>query len=156
MRIDLVCIGTRLPAWVDQAFESYASRMPPQCTLTLKAYPLAKRHKGGVLQRQIEQECGRLLKAIPGKSVVVALDVRGELWGTDELTTHLKTWLQSGRSVSMMIGGPEGLSKSCLEKADYHWSLSPLTFPHALARVIVAEQLFRAWSILSHHPYHRK
>jgi len=156
MRIHLVCLGTRLPAWVDQAFQSYASRMPPQCALTLKTYPLAKRHKGGVLPRQIEQECGRLLKAIPGNSVVVALDVRGELWGTDELTMHLKTWLQSGRSVSMMIGGPEGLSKSCLEKADYRWSLSPLTFPHALARVIVAEQLFRAWSILSHHPYHRK
>ena len=156
MRIHLLCIGTRLPAWVDQAFESYASRMPGGCTIKLKEYPLAKRHKGGVLRKQIEQEGGRLLKAIPDKSIVVALDVNGELWGTDELTTHLQAWLQSGRSVTMMIGGPEGLSKACMDRADIHWSLSPLTFPHALARVIVAEQLFRAWSILRNHPYHRK
>ena len=154
MRIQLVCIGTHLPVWVDQAFESYASRMPSQCRITLQAYPVAKRYKGD-LQKQKEQECGRLLKALPAKSILVALDVRGELWSTDRLTTHLQKWLQSGRSVSMMIGGPEGLCETCLEKADYRWSLSPLTFPHAMARVIVVEQLFRAWSILNRHPYHR-
>ncbi len=156
MRIQLVCIGTRLPIWVDLAFEFYASRMPHQCALALKAYPLAKRHKGGDLRQPIEQECAQLLKSISRDSIVVALDVRGALWDTDELTLHLKTWLQSGRSVAMLMGGPDGLSERCLNKADYHWSLSPLTFPHALARVIVAEQLFRAWSILSKHPYHRK
>jgi len=86
---------------------------------------------------------------------VIALDVLGKSWSTEQLSGQLDQWLASGQDIVLLVGGPEGLSKACLQRADQKWSLSALTFPHPLVRVILAEQLFRAWSILSNHPYHR-
>ncbi|HPY41824.1 MAG TPA: 23S rRNA (pseudouridine(1915)-N(3))-methyltransferase RlmH, partial [Thiolinea sp.] len=107
------------------------------------------------LKRICELEGEKLLAAIPAGSLVIALDVLGKPWSTEQLSSQLDQWLASGQDVALLVGGPEGLSKACLQRSDQKWSLSALTFPHPLVRIIVAEQLFRAWSILSNHPYHR-
>ncbi len=96
-----------------------------------------------------------MLAAIPKDCRVIALDVRGVEWSTEQLSAHLQDWLQDGRDVALLIGGPDGLAESCLKRAQFKWSLSKLTLPHLLARIVAAEQLYRAWSILKHHPYHR-
>ena len=96
-----------------------------------------------------------MLAAIPKGCLVIALDVKGKTWSTDELSTQLDNWMAGGQDVALLVGGPEGLATSCLEAARVRWSLSPLTLPHPLVRVVVAEQLYRAWSILRNHPYHR-
>jgi 23S rRNA (pseudouridine1915-N3)-methyltransferase len=155
MRIHLLAVGTRMPVWVKQGYLEYAGRMPKECALVLQEIPPAKRVKGVAVTQQIEQESTRLLAAIPRNSYVVALDLRGHQWSTEKLASKLSGWLQSGKTLTLMIGGPDGLSKNCLQRADYRWSLSALTFPHPLVRVMVAEQLFRAWSIIRNHPYHR-
>lgn len=155
MHIRLLAVGTRMPAWVNQGYLEYANRMPKECALELQEIPAAKRSKAAAVAQQIGQESKRLLTAIPRNSTVVALDLRGHQWSTEILALKLSEWLQSGRALTLLIGGPDGLSKGCLRRADLCWSLSALTFPHPLVRVIVAEQLFRAWSILRNHPYHR-
>jgi 23S rRNA (pseudouridine1915-N3)-methyltransferase len=96
-----------------------------------------------------------MLAAIPERSLVVALDVGGRAWDTSALAVRLQEWLQSGRDIVLLVGGPDGLSGDCLRRADLRWSLSALTLPHALVRVVLAEQLYRAWTIISGHPYHR-
>jgi len=96
-----------------------------------------------------------MLAAIPERSLVVALDVGGSAWDTPGLAARLQEWLQSGRDIVLLVGGPDGLSGDCLRRADLRWSLSALTLPHALVRVVLAEQLYRAWTIISGHPYHR-
>ncbi len=102
-----------------------------------------------------EDEAERLLKAIPKGAGVIALDGRGAGWSTEELAGHLKDWLGGGRDQVLLVGGPDGLAQTCLARADQHWSLSRLTFPHPLVRVILAEQVYRAWTLLKGHPYHR-
>ncbi len=156
MHIHLIAVGTRQPAWIDQGYDEYAARMPRECTLRLRQIPTAKRRKSVVVQQQIELEGQRILAAIRPNSLVVVLDTQGIQWSTEQLADQLGNWLQSGRELTFVIGGPDGLSARCIHRADYLWSLSPLTFPHALVRVIVAEQLYRAWCILRHHPYHRR
>lgn len=96
-----------------------------------------------------------MLAAIPAGAVVTALDPHGKEWSTAELARALRTWLQEGRDRALLVGGPDGLAPACLARADAHWSLSALTLPHGLVRVLVAEQLYRAWSMLNNHPYHR-
>lgn len=155
MRIHILAVGTRMPTWVDEAYHDYARRMPKECNLVLREISAARRTKGSSTQQQIDQEGERVLAAIPRNSIVVALDLRGCLWSTEKLASYLGCWLRSGQSLTLMIGGPDGLSESCFRRADDHWSLSPLTFPHQMVRIIVAEQLFRAWSMIHNHPYHR-
>lgn len=155
MRIHLLAVGTKMPAWVATATEDYAGRMPPHCQLVLREITPEKRTKNSDLQRIREAEGNKLLSAVPAGARVIALDVRGKSWSTETLSIQLDQWMQSGQDVALLVGGPEGLSAACLERADSRWSLSELTFPHPLVRIIVSEQLFRAWSILSNHPYHR-
>lgn len=155
MRIHLLTIGSRMPAWVNTAANEYAGRMPPQCQLLIRGINAEKRNKNSDLKRIREVEGEKLIAAIPDGSLVIALDVRGKAWSTEQLSSQLDSWMMGGRDVALLVGGPEGLSSVCLQRADLSWSLSPLTFPHPLVRIIVAEQLFRAWSILSNHPYHR-
>ncbi len=155
MQIHLLAIGTRMPAWINTGFREYASRLPRECALILHEIPATKRQKSSTKKLQIEHECKRLLAAIPKHSLVVALDTGGEYWSTEQLAANMRKWLQMGRKIALVIGGPDGLSQVCLERSDHRWSLSPLIFPHALVRVIVAEQIFRAWSIIKNHPYHR-
>jgi 23S rRNA (pseudouridine1915-N3)-methyltransferase len=114
-----------------------------------------KRTKNSDLNRIRQSEGEKLLAAIPDGNLVITLDVKGKPWSTEQLSQQLDSWMMSGRDVSLLVGGPEGLSPACLQRAEQSWSLSPLTFPHPLVRIVVAEQLFRAWSILTNHPYHR-
>ncbi len=154
MHIHLLAIGTRMPRWVNAGFDDYARRLPPEWGFSLKEIPAAKRHSDGPGRSKAE-EGRRLLEALPKDGQLVALDERGNIWGTEELAARTGEWLRAGRDVALMIGGPDGLAVSCLQRAEEVWSLSRLTFPHALVRVIVAEQLYRAATILRGHPYHR-
>jgi len=155
MQIHLISVGNKMPGWVQQGYQTYAKRMPYECQLILKEIPAVKRSKNTNPLNIIQAEGERIVKAIPVQSHVVALDVLGKPWTTLELATALQRWMDTNRQISLIIGGPEGLSKSVSGIAHETWSLSPLTFPHPLVRVIVAEQLYRAWSILKNHPYHR-
>jgi len=155
VRVVLLSIGTRTPAWIAAGFEDYAGRMPRECRLELRTFPVAKARGRDDLARRLEQEGERLLQAVPRGSRVGILDVEGSLWTTEQLSRKLASWLGSGHDLALLIGGPDGLSAPCRAAAAFRWSLSPLTFPHALVRVLVAEQIFRAWSMLHHHPYHR-
>jgi 23S rRNA (pseudouridine1915-N3)-methyltransferase len=155
MRIHLIAVGTRMPAWVADGYQQYARRMPRECSLQLIEFPLSKRRKSLTPEQASQEEGRQMLAAIPGDCTVIALDVPGKCWQTRELATRLEDWLGSGRDVALLVGGPDGLAPACLERADLTWSLSSLTFPHPLVRVVIAEQLYRAWTIHSGHPYHR-
>ncbi|MGM0678286.1 MAG: 23S rRNA (pseudouridine(1915)-N(3))-methyltransferase RlmH [Pseudomonadota bacterium] len=147
--------GSKMPGWVQDGYAEYARRMPPECRLNLVEIPLAKRAKTSAVEKLKQQEGEKLLAAVPRNSLLWALDSRGRNWSTQQLAEQLRNWLQGGQDVALMIGGPDGLAGDCLQHAAGRWSLSPLTLPHPLVRIIVAEQLYRAMSILKHHPYHK-
>lgn len=155
MQVNLVAVGTRMPGWVNQGFNEYARRMPRECRLNLIEISPGQRGRSNPVTRAVAEEGRRMEKAIPHGHGVIALDVRGSCWSTEDLAEQLGQWLSGGRHLSMLVGGPDGLAENCLQRADLSWSLSPLTLPHPLVRIMVAEQLYRAWSILSGHPYHR-
>jgi 23S rRNA (pseudouridine1915-N3)-methyltransferase len=155
MEIHLIAVGERMPDWVSRGYEEYARRMPPECRLKLIEIPAAKRTKAADLKRIMHQEGERMLAAIPANADVVALDVGGQNWTTPDLAQQLENWLQEGRNLALLVGGPEGLAPACRKRAARHWSLSALTFPHPLVRIILAEQLYRATTILKGHPYHK-
>ncbi len=155
MRIDLIAVGTKMPKWVDEGYQEYARRMPPDCRLDLREIPAGQRGKNADVTRILQQEGKAMLAAVPKGSRIVALDVAGKAWSTPQLSRQMETWMQGGRNIAILIGGPEGFSPECVAAAEQRWSLSPLTFPHPLVRVIVAEQLYRALSLLRNHPYHR-
>ena len=156
MRIHLLTAGTRLPSWINQGFADYAARLPPECRLILKEIPLGAARRTGDTAKAMTEEAARLLAAVPPRAQVIALDVRGRAFSSGDLAQQLNHWLQDGRDLALLVGGPDGLAPECLARADLKWSLSSLTLPHGLVRVVVAEQLYRAWSILKHHPYHRE
>jgi 23S rRNA (pseudouridine1915-N3)-methyltransferase len=114
-----------------------------------------KRSKGADLMRIMQKESGQILAAVPKGARVVALDVKGHAWSTEELASEMDGWRHDGRDIALLVGGPEGLANDCLARAEQRWSLSNMTLPHPVVRIVVAEQLYRAWSILNHHPYHR-
>ncbi|MFZ4702861.1 MAG: 23S rRNA (pseudouridine(1915)-N(3))-methyltransferase RlmH [Candidatus Methylumidiphilus sp.] len=155
MQIHLLCVGNRMPDWVVAGYEEYAKRMPRECELKLREIPPAKRGKNADIDRAIAEEGQKMLAAIPAGDRVVALDLGGSEWSTPQLAQTLSHWLADGRNVSLLVGGPDGLAPSCLALADERWRLSALTFPHSLVRIVLAEQLYRAWGILHNHPYHR-
>ena len=144
-----------MPAWVEQGFEEFARRMPPECKLKLIEISAAKRSKSSDLARLIKQEGERMLATIPKNCQVWALDVMGKPWSTEQLASTLQEWMQSGQDIALLVGGPEGLAEACKQQAQGKWSLSNLTLPHPLVRIVVAEQLYRAISILKNHPYHK-
>ena len=155
MYIDLICIGHKMPAYVEMGFKEYAKRLPTLCRLNLIEIPLRKRSKNVDLARLQRQEGEQMLAAIPKGAYVIALDERGKMWNSPQLSKQLGLWMQDYSKVALLVGGPEGLSDDCLQRAQQHWSLSALTLPHQLVRIVVAEQLYRAWSLLNNHPYHR-
>ena len=144
-----------MPDWVEKGYADYAGRLPRECALNLVEIPAGKRGSHADLTRIVRAEGERLLAAVPTGSRLIALDERGQEWNTVELAEQLSGWLQEGRDVSLLVGGPDGLDAACRERAERRWSLSRLTLPHPLARVVVAEQIYRAWSLLHNHPYHR-
>ncbi len=155
MKIHLIAVGDRMPRWVQEGYAEYAGRMPPECRLQLVEISARHRGKNADIARITRDEGRSMLDAIPRDSRVIALEVKGRAWSTGDLARQLDDWMASGQDVSLLVGGPDGLSGECRQRADLQWSLSPLTLPHPLVRVIVAEQLYRAWSILRNHPYHR-
>ena len=148
-----------MPDWIEAGFREYARRMPRELPLSLvelKPEPRAvSTHAGRARERTIEAEGRRINAAIPERSLHVALDERGRAWTTRELAGRLAGWQMEGRDAAFLIGGADGLPDAVKEQADAVWSLSALTLPHGLVRVILAEQLYRASSILKNHPYHR-
>ncbi len=155
MRVKLVTVGTRMPAWVEQGYAEYAKRLPRELTLELQELALGHRSKGADLNRAIQREGDLMLAAIPSADRVIALDVKGKAWSTEQLAEQLQRWQMDGDNVSLLVGGPDGLDPRCLARAEQKWSLSPLTLPHPLVRVVLAEQLYRAWTIVNGHPYHK-
>lgn len=155
MKIHLIAVGTRMPAWVETGFADYAGRMPRECRLQLVEIPAAERGKNADIARAKQAEGEKILKAIPRDAQVIALDERGDALGSPDWAREMQAWLQSGRDTCLLVGGPDGHAPEVLQRADRRWSLSKLVLPHPLVRVLVAEQLYRAWSLLSNHPYHR-
>jgi 23S rRNA (pseudouridine1915-N3)-methyltransferase len=150
----VVAVGHRMPAWVDAAFADYAGRMPRECRIALAALKPAPRPGPAVRALGIEAE--RIAAALPAGCARVVLDERGTLLDTPALARRVERWREGGRDVAFIIGGADGLAESVKQSASFLWSLSPLTLPHGLARVLLAEQIYRAVSILQHHPYHRE
>ncbi|ROR34868.1 23S rRNA (pseudouridine(1915)-N(3))-methyltransferase RlmH [Inmirania thermothiophila] len=151
MRVHLLSVAARVPSWVAEGYRDYARRLGRGLELRLREI----RPAGGEPARARAEEGRRLLAAVPRGARLVALDERGELWDTRGLARRLAAWAAEGRDLALAVGGAEGLDGAVLGQAELRWSLSPLTLPHALVRVIVAEQLYRAWSLLGGHPYHR-
>ncbi len=155
MRVHIIAVGQRMPGWVDAAYQDYAKRMPAQCRLHLIEVPAVKRTKNADIKRILQTEGGRLLAAIPANADVIALERRGKQKTTEQLADELQAKLADGRELALLIGGPEGLAPECLAQAREAWSLYALTLPHTLVRVMLAEQFYRALSILNRQPYHR-
>lgn len=153
--IRLLAIGQKMPAWVNTGVEEYTKRFRLFCPFELIELPAEKRTKNADTAKIITVESEKLLQATRPTHRVIALDVKGKAWSTEELSHQLKKWEEDGRPLDFLIGGPDGLSKSLLQKVEVSWSLSPLTLPHPLARILVVEQLYRALSLLNNHPYHR-
>ncbi|WP_421861803.1 23S rRNA (pseudouridine(1915)-N(3))-methyltransferase RlmH [Motiliproteus sp.] len=155
MRIRLICVGTKMPAWVETGYQEYAKRMPPEMSLELRELPLGHRGKGADLKRAIASEGDAMLAAIGKGDRVIALDVLGKPISTEQLASQLADFQMEGGNLSLLIGGPDGLDPRCLALAERKWSLSKLTLPHPLVRVLLAEQLYRGWTVLQGHPYHK-
>ena len=151
----MIAATNRQPDWVAAGYSEYAKRLRGRCKLELKAVPLARRGAGMSVERALGDECERMLAEVPEGSHVVALVESGKPWSTADLAAKLERWMQRGAPVCFLVGGPDGLGRGCFEHIDERWSLSNLTLPHGLVHVIVAEALYRAWSVLEHHPYHR-
>jgi len=155
MKCRLIAAGTRLPDWVNGGFLEYQRRLRPPLVLELHEISVATRRAGESPLKAVQREGAAMLAAIDGDDFVVALEIAGKSMSTEQLSAWLSERLRDGRPLTLLIGGPDGLAAPCLERADQRWSLSPLTLPHALARVVVAEQIYRAMSLLAGHPYHR-
>lgn len=156
MRIQVIAVGTKMPAWVEQGYQEYARRFPADMPLQLTEIPAGKRGKNADIKRILQKEGDLTLAAIPKGNRVVALEVTGQGWDTPILAEKMRKWQMDGRDVSLLIGGPEGLAPECVAVAEQKWSLSSLTLPHPLVRILIAESLYRAWSINNNHPYHRE
>ena len=155
MRIRIIAVGTKMPDWVEQGYAEYAKRMPRDCLVEMVELPLAQRSKNSDIAKAMEKE-GEAMQAVIGKGEqVIALDVKGKPWSTEQLAENLAAWKMSGSNFCLLIGGPDGLAPECLALASAKWSLSPLTLPHPLVRILVIEQLYRACTILQNHPYHK-
>lgn len=144
-----------MPSWVYQACDEYIKRLPPELQIKTIEVPLIKRGKNADIKRIRRDESRKLIAAVPSGCVLIALDVQGRKVTTEQLAERLDQWMLHGKDIALLVGGPDGLSDEILQQAEQRLSLSDLTFPHPLVRIIIAEQLYRAWSILSHHPYHR-
>ncbi|MFC3194133.1 23S rRNA (pseudouridine(1915)-N(3))-methyltransferase RlmH [Marinicella sediminis] len=156
MKISLISLGHKMPGWVDSAFQMYNDRLPGHLKLHLVELTPVSRHKGLSVSQIKSQEASILEKHTLSGTINVALDERGKAISTPQVATILGDWQMEGRDVNIIIGGADGLDQRIIQQASHCWSLSRLVFPHQLVRVIVAEQLYRAWSLLNNHPYHRE
>lgn len=154
MHLRLITVGTRMPAWVTAGYEDYARRLPRELKIDLIEIPLAARGGNADIPRLKATEGERILRAVGGARLF-ALDETGTGLSTLQWAESLTDWMRDGRDVALAVGGPDGHAEPVLQQAEARWSLSKLTLPHALVRVVLAEQLYRAWSVTVNHPYHR-
>lgn len=155
MRLRVLAIGQRMPGWVSDGWSEYARRFPRQLALELRELPALRRSRNADIPELRERESAALLAAAGSAGRVIVLDGAGRQWSTAELAAELSEWMRLGSDVHFLVGGPDGLSRECVRRADSSWSLGRLTLPHPLVRLVVAEQLYRAWTITQNHPYHR-
>lgn len=144
-----------MPKWVEVGVTEYTKRLPAEFNLLIKEVPLAKRSKSYNIEKCINKEAESILAKVNKNDHLVAMEVSGTKFDSPALAKRIGQLRDQGRNISLMVGGPDGLARSCLEQADEQWSLSALTLPHTLVRIILAEQLYRVWSLLIQHPYHR-
>lgn len=156
MRITILAVGTRMPGWVGGGVDTYRKRLPPQIKLELIEIPPGYRSARGPVATAVDKEAEQLLKRAGRADIVIALDERGAEWSSVALADEMRGWRERASHIAFLIGGPDGLSEACREHAHVVWSLSRLTLPHGLVRVVLAEQLYRAWTIMQGHPYHRE
>ena len=156
MHIRLIAVGDRQPGWVDDAFRTYTTRFPREWKFRLDALATARRGKNDKSGSAMEAEGEQILGRINSDEQVVLLDERGKQLSSADLSLRLGAWQADGRDLCFVIGGPDGVSANVRDRADFTWSLSNLTLPHGLARVLFAEQMYRAWSLQVGHPYHRE
>ena len=155
MQLVIAAVGHKMPAWIETGFTEYAKRMPPDCRLVLKEIKPVDRSGSRSAETVMAMEKSRIDAAIPKGSKVVALDEHGRDLTTMQLAKNLTQWQQGGTDVTFVIGGADGLDAQLKQQADMLLRISSLTLPHGMVRVILAEQLYRAWSIIQNHPYHR-
>lgn len=155
MRAFLIAVGERMPAWVTEGYNEYAKRLSRDLPLQLVEISTKLRGKTNDIERVIADEGALMCAAIPKGAQAIALDGRGKAYSSEQLAQQLERWRMHGGDLALLIGGPEGLAPAALERADQRWSLGPATLPHPLVRILVAEQLYRAMSLLNNHPYHR-
>jgi 23S rRNA (pseudouridine1915-N3)-methyltransferase len=156
MKIQLIAVGTKMPDWVEKGYLEYARRFPKDMQLELLEINAGKRGKNADIKRILKKEGELTLEAIPKGNKIVTLEVTGKPWTTEQLAEEMVKWQHDGRNISLLIGGPEGLAPECIEQSEQRWSLSALTLPHPLVRIIVAESLYRAYTLTINHPYHRE
>ncbi|MDZ7925197.1 MAG: 23S rRNA (pseudouridine(1915)-N(3))-methyltransferase RlmH [Marinagarivorans sp.] len=154
MKMQLIAVGTKMPDWVQKGFHEYLKRLPKDVAPKLVELNPGHRAKNAPVHLAMESEGEAILQSV-GQDRVIALEVLGKPWSTKELATNLADWRMDGRNVSFVIGGPDGLAPQVLARADAKWSMSNLTLPHPLVRVVFIEQLYRAWTLLNGHPYHK-
>lgn len=156
MKIHLIAVGNKMPSWVKAGTDEYLKRMPPACSVQMHEIPAQNRSGSSQSVDKIKaEEAARIVAKIPKNALRVVCDEHGKSWTTQSLADRMNDWMASGREVAIIVGGPDGLSDEILASADQLWSLSGLTMPHPLVRVLLSEQLYRAWSLLNNHPYHR-
>jgi 23S rRNA (pseudouridine1915-N3)-methyltransferase len=155
IKIHIITIGKSMPSWVSAGYSEYLKRIPKNYQLHLIEIPPIKRTKSTNTKKLIQTEGHKLLTAVPKNNLIIALDEHGKEWSTLALTKKLFTWHNEQQDISLLIGGADGLSDECLQKSHITWSLSKLTLPHQLVKIFIAEQIYRAWSIINKHPYHR-
>lgn len=155
MILTIAAVGQRMPVWVQTAWTEYARRFPRGMALELKEIPLLKRSRNAAVDSLLKAEGNALLSAAPEGHRLIALDERGKQWTTMELSAQMENWMREEKGVCFLVGGPDGLASHCRERARDVWALGRLTLPHPMVRAILAEQLYRAWTITQNHPYHR-
>jgi len=155
MKLSIISVSGKMPAWVADGYEEYARRLPKKLFPQLIELPLAIRTKTLHVEKIRQQEGARIMRSLPKGSRMIALDVLGKALTTHALAKKIEDWQMQGSHASLVIGGPDGLSQECKEKAEETWSLSALTLPHPLVRIVLIEQIYRAWAITQNHPYHK-
>lgn len=156
MVIHFITVGQKMPKWVQDGYAEYAKRLPKSCAIKLVELPMAQRGKTGSADKYKAEEAKKILAAIPKGAQLIVLDEHGQQVTTKGLAIKLEDWLSSGQDVALVVGGPDGLEQSLIQQAKWKWGLSKLTMPHPMVRILVAEQIYRAYSVINNHPYHRE
>jgi 23S rRNA (pseudouridine1915-N3)-methyltransferase len=156
MQITIVAVGMRLPSWVNQGVNEYIKRFPPEVNVQLSEINPIKRNKSATREKILKQEADRIVIAIPKGSHIIVLDEHGKTQRTTVFAKNMDSWMREGKNISFIIGGADGIHEEIKKKANELWSLSDFTLPHGLARVLLTEQLYRAWTVIKKHPYHRE